>query len=95
MEKYAYGIKDPVFRTQLVETGEPERGDIVVFKYPPHPDIDYIKRVVGLPGDTIRYSGHKQVCIKPQGEKNCAPVKLSNVIESEFSSKQYPTDASG
>ncbi|WP_319555239.1 signal peptidase I [uncultured Vibrio sp.] len=90
VEKYAYGIKDPVWRTELVETGKPERGDIVVFKYPPHPSIDYIKRVVGLPGDIVRYSNDKQVCIQSKGESSCKPVKLSNVEESQFSSNGIP-----
>ncbi|WP_240505502.1 S26 family signal peptidase, partial [Vibrio cholerae] len=44
-----------------VETGKPERGDIVVFKYPVNPEIDYIKRVVGMPGDTVRYSAGRFV----------------------------------
>lgn len=90
VEKYAYGLKDPVWRTQLVETGKPERGDVVVFKYPPQPNIDYIKRVVGLPGDTVRYSGDKEVCIQSQGESSCQPVKLSNVEESPFIQNGIP-----
>ncbi|NNN65181.1 signal peptidase I [Vibrio sp. 2-1(7)] len=90
VEKYAYGLKDPVWRTQLVETGKPERGDIVVFKYPPQPSVDYIKRVVGLPGDIVRYSSDKQLCVQSQGEPACKPVKLSNVEESQFSSNGIP-----
>ncbi|UUM31012.1 signal peptidase I [Vibrio japonicus] len=90
VEKYAYGLKDPVWRTQLVETGEPERGDIVVFKYPPQPNIDYIKRVVGLPGDTVRYSNEKEVCIQSPGRSSCQPVKLSHVEESQFIQNGIP-----
>ncbi len=84
VEKYAYGLKDPVWQAKLVETGEPQRGDIVVFKYPLNPSIDYIKRLVGMPGDTIRYSREKQICIQPKGKPECTPVRLSNAQWSEF-----------
>lgn len=55
VNKFAYGIRLPVTKTKLIEIGEPERGDIVVFRWPVNPRLDYIKRVVGLPGDRVRY----------------------------------------
>ncbi|MCL4133891.1 UNVERIFIED_CONTAM: hypothetical protein GTU68_016378 [Idotea baltica] len=84
VEKFSYGIKDPVWRTQLVDVGKPERGDVVVFKYPPQPNIDYIKRVVGKPGDTVIYSAAKQICVKPKGESKCNIIPLTNMKDSEF-----------
>lgn len=63
VEKFTYGLKDPVARKKFWELGAPERGDVVVFKYPPDPSLDYIKRVVGLPGDTVVYR-NKQLFIK-------------------------------
>ena len=59
VNKYAYGIRLPVVNTKIVEIGEPERGDIVVFRFPKNPQVDYIKRVVGLPGDKIAYYDKK------------------------------------
>jgi signal peptidase I len=55
VNKASYGIKLPVVYTKVIDTGAPERGDVVVFRYPVEPDKDYIKRVIGLPGDRISY----------------------------------------
>ena len=62
VNKYTYGIRLPVLHKKMVEVGEPERGDIVVFRYPKDPTVDYIKRVIGLPGDRVAYY-NKQVYI--------------------------------
>lgn len=56
VNKYEYGIRLPVIDTKIVDIGEPECGDVVVFRYPKDPDTPYIKRIVGLPGDHIVYS---------------------------------------
>lgn len=55
VNKFDYGIRLPVTNTKIIPVGSPERGDVVVFKYPMDTQVDYIKRVVGLPGDTVEY----------------------------------------
>ncbi len=55
VNKFAYGIKLPVLNKKIIDMGEPTRGEVVVFRYPRDPNLDYIKRVVGLPGDKISY----------------------------------------
>ncbi len=57
VSKFSYGIKLPVTQTTVIPIDEPERGDVVVFTYPKDPAVDYIKRVIGLPGDEITYVG--------------------------------------
>jgi signal peptidase I len=53
VNKYAYGLRWPVLNRKFLPIGAPQRGDVVVFRYPPNPSINYIKRLVGLPGDHI------------------------------------------
>lgn len=88
VEKFAYGLKEPIGNNTLLATGQPERGDVVVFKYPEDTRIDYIKRVIGLPGDRIVYQD-KQLFIKPAcADDDCpdfAPVALTFEQAGEFS----------
>jgi signal peptidase I len=56
VNKAAYGVRLPLVYKTVVETGKVERGDVVVFRYPKEPSVDYIKRVIGLPGDKIAYA---------------------------------------
>ncbi|MFZ3127176.1 MAG: signal peptidase I [Rhodoferax sp.] len=55
VNKYTYGLRLPVLNTKITEGTPPQRGDVMVFRYPPKPSLDYIKRVVGVPGDTVAY----------------------------------------
>ena len=64
VNKFAYGIRLPVINKKILDLGSPERGDVVVFRFPHDLKLDYIKRVVGLPGDRILY-GEKSLSIKP------------------------------
>jgi signal peptidase I len=78
VEKFSYGLRDPVARKKFLDTGSPERGDIVVFKYPPNPSQDFIKRLIGMPGDTVIYR-NKQFTIKPAcdttQQETCEPER--------------------
>lgn len=59
VNKFAYGLRMPVTHQKILSLGEPERGDVAVFRYPRNTKLDYIKRIVGLPGDRVAFKGKK------------------------------------
>ena len=59
VNKFQYGVRLPVVNKKIIPIQNPQAGDVLVFRYPVDPDIDYIKRVVGLPGQTVRYEGNQ------------------------------------
>jgi signal peptidase I len=73
VSKFAYGIRLPLVNKKIVGIGDPHRGDVMVFRFPEDPSIDYIKRVVGIPGDQIVYE-NKRLSINgvPQPHKQIA-----------------------
>jgi len=72
VNKFSYGLRLPVIHTKILPLGQPERGDVVVFRYPLNPNQDYIKRIIGLPGDHVAYRD-KQVYL------NGKPVPLTRI----------------
>ncbi len=59
VNKFHYGVRLPVINTKILDNNTPQRGDVMVFRYPPKPSLDYIKRVVGVPGDEVAYLNKK------------------------------------
>ncbi len=72
VNKFIYGLRLPVTKNKLLDISEPERGDVIVFRWPQNERLDYIKRVIGVPGDTVRYV-NKTVIL------NGKPVRLTPV----------------
>jgi signal peptidase I len=75
VSKYSYGLRLPVTNTLVIPTGKPQRGDVIVFRLPPNPKINYIKRLVGLPGDHIRVDANNQLYVNdvPQPQQPGPP----------------------
>lgn len=61
VSKYSYGIRLPVMNKKIIDLGDPQRGDVVVFKFPKDTSLDYIKRVVGVGGDRVEYRNKKLI----------------------------------
>ena len=83
VNKFAYGIRLPVINKKIISVGEPQRGDVMVFRYPEDPSLDYIKRVVGVPGDKIVYQ-NKRLTVN---EKELEISKLDDYIYWDQSDK--------
>ncbi len=86
VNKFHYGIRLPVFNTKLVANNEPQRGDVMVFRYPPQPSLDYIKRVVGVPGDEVAYL-NKQLTINGQPVPRAAQPEFFDGDSMRYSSQ--------
>lgn len=87
VNKFHYGVRLPVINTKLTEGNKVERGDIMVFRYPPKPSLDYIKRVVGIPGDEVAYL-NKRLTINGQPvPTNAVPEFFDESVMRYF--KQY------
>ncbi|NOX92272.1 MAG: signal peptidase I [Gammaproteobacteria bacterium] len=71
VNKFSYGVRLPVLNSKIIDVGEPKRGDVMVFRYPKDPSVDYIKRVIGLPGDKIAYY-NKQLFVNGEPAKQKA-----------------------
>lgn len=65
VNKFHYGVRLPVIHQKIIANHDPQRGDVMVFRYPPQPSLDYIKRVVGVPGDEVAYL-NKQLTVNGQ-----------------------------
>ncbi len=74
VNKYHYGVRLPVINQKITQGNSPQRGDVMVFRYPPKPSQDYIKRVIGIPGDQVAYL-NKRLTI------NGKPVATTQVPE--------------
>jgi len=59
VNKFAYGVRLPIVNKKVIEIGNPQRGDVMVFKYPKDTSLDYIKRVIGIPGDKVVYKNKR------------------------------------
>lgn len=74
VNKFVYGVRLPVIHTKVLDVREPARGDVMVFRFPQDPSVDYIKRVVGIPGDQVTYQDKlltingRPVALEPAGE---------------------------
>lgn len=75
VEKFSYGVKEPVWQNTLIPVSHPKRGDVAVFKYPEDIRVDYIKRVVGLPGDRVVYKDKQLYLIPACKSEPCGNYK--------------------
>ena len=93
VNKYTYGIRLPVVNVKVMDVNSPERGEVMVFRYPVNPSLDYIKRVVGLPGDEVVYRNRhltinkREIPSKRAGDYNYVDSGVSFVTTERYLEK--------
>jgi signal peptidase I len=93
VNKFTYGLRLPVINTKITEGTPPARGDVMVFRYPPKPSMDYIKRVIGVPGDEVAYLNKKLTINGQPVTKQAVPEYFDE--EAMRYLKQYSEDLGG
>ena len=96
VNKFHYGVRLPVINKKVLDNHSPERGDVMVFRYPPKPSLDYIKRVVGVPGDEVAYLNKKLTINGKPLNKTALPdffdedtMRYSKQFEETTDAKKY------
>jgi signal peptidase I len=87
VNKFTYGVRLPVVNKKIVAINEPRRGEVMVFRYPEDPAVDYIKRIIGVPGDKVTYR-NKRLTINDQP----APIEAAGdyqEVKSDLSDRKY------
>jgi signal peptidase I len=90
VNKFTYGIRIPIINAKVADINLPRRGEVMVFRYPENPSLDYIKRVVGVPGDQVSYRNKRlaingeELRAQPDGQYNYVETGLSFVAAQKF-----------
>jgi signal peptidase I len=91
VSKYSYGLRLPISNTLIVPTGTPQRGDVIVFRLPPNPKINYIKRLVGLPGDRIQVDEKNRLYVNGVLQPQTPGAPYSGPKQNQWNYTEVPT----
>ncbi len=90
VNKFTYGIRIPIVNQKVVDLNQPQRGEVMVFRFPDDPSLDYIKRVIGVPGDKLNYRNKRlaingeEVPAQPDGQYNYVETGLTFISTQRF-----------
>ena len=97
VNKFTYGVRLPVINKKVIEMNSPERGDVAVFRFPKDESVDYIKRVIGLPGDVIAYQGKRLTINGQEFQSEAKPDYLDpeGMTYAKFFTETFPKEFGG
>jgi signal peptidase I len=93
VNKFTYGVRIPIANVKVMDVNQPQRGEVMVFRYPENPSLDYIKRVVGVPGDKVSYQNKRlaingeEVKLEPDGQYSYIETGLNFISAQRFLEK--------